>query len=106
VSDRKPESPRVLTLGEQSRRAYHQLQSLPASSARKVFLELLHDRNETLFFKVLSDHLAELLPLVDGRAADQAIGQYEYAHPRGIYLSIDRPGDIGKSFATPRAGRR
>jgi malate dehydrogenase (oxaloacetate-decarboxylating) len=92
--------PAVLTLGEQSRRAYHQLQSLPACSARKVFLELLHDRNETVFFTVLSDHLAELLPLVDGRAADQAIGQYEYAHPRGIYLSIDRPGNIEKSFAT------
>lgn len=92
--------PAVLTLGEQSRRAYTQLRSQPASSARKVFLELLHDRNETVFFKVLSDHLAELLPLIDGRPADEATGQYEYGHPRGIYLSIDRPGDIEKSFAT------
>ena len=92
--------PAVLTLDEQSRRAYTQLQSQSASSARNVFLELLHDRNETVFFKVLSDHLAELLPLIDGRAADEAIGQYEYGHPRGIYLSIDRPGDIEKSFAT------
>src|SRR5712672_4686188 len=81
--------PGVLTLDDQSRRAYSQLQSQPASSARKVLLELLHDRNETVFFKVLSDHLAELLPLIDGRAADEAIGQYEYGHPRGIYLSID-----------------
>jgi malate dehydrogenase (oxaloacetate-decarboxylating) len=51
---------------------------------------------------VLSDHLAELLPVVQGGAASAAIEQYpdEYASPRGIYLSIDRPGDIEKSFAT------
>jgi malate dehydrogenase (oxaloacetate-decarboxylating) len=91
--------PAVLTLDEQSQRAYTQLES-QAANTRKVFLELLHDRNATLYFKVLSDHLAELLPLIAGRAADEAIGQYEYGHPRGIYLSIDRPGDIEKSFAT------
>jgi malate dehydrogenase (oxaloacetate-decarboxylating) len=50
----------------------------------------------------LSDHLAELLPVVEGCAADEAMGQYpdEYGSLRGIYLSIDRPGDIEKSFAT------
>jgi malate dehydrogenase (oxaloacetate-decarboxylating) len=92
--------PAVLTLDEQSRWAYHQLVTQPAGLARNVFLEWLRDRNETVYFKVLSDHLAELLPLIDRRAADAAIGQYDYGHPRGIYLSIDRPGDIEKSFAT------
>jgi malate dehydrogenase (oxaloacetate-decarboxylating) len=33
-------------------------------------------------------------------SADQAIGQYEYAHSRSVYLPADRPGDIEKSFAT------
>ncbi len=94
--------PAVLTLDEQSQCAYNQLAAQPDGLARNVLLELLRDRNETVYFKVLSDHLAELLPLVDGRAAGAAIGQYphEYGSPRGIYLSIDRPGDIEKSFAT------
>jgi malate dehydrogenase (oxaloacetate-decarboxylating) len=94
--------PAVLTLDEQSQRAYTQLESLPGILARSVFLERLHDRNETLYFKLLSDHLAELLPVVEGCAADEAMGQYpdEYGSLRGIYLSIDRPGDIEKSFAT------
>ena len=94
--------PVVLTLDEQSQRAYTQLESQPDNLARSVFLERLHDRNETLYFKLLSDHLAELLPVVEGCAADEAIGRYpdEYGSPRGIYLSIDRPGDIEKSFAT------
>jgi len=93
--------PAVLTLDQQSQRAYTQLQSQPANLAR-IFLERLQDRNETLYFKLLSDHLAELLPVVEGGAAGEAIGPYpdEYGSPRGIYLSIDRPGDIEKSFAT------
>lgn len=68
--------PAVLTLDEQSQRAYTQLESLPGILARSVFLERLHDRNETLYFKLLSDHLAELLPVVEGCAADEAMGQY------------------------------
>jgi malate dehydrogenase (oxaloacetate-decarboxylating) len=94
--------PAVLTLDEQSQRAYTHLKSQPDIVARSVFLERLHDRNETLYFKLLSDHLAELLPVVEGCAADGAMGQYpdEYGSLRGIYLSVDRPGDIEKSFAT------
>jgi malate dehydrogenase (oxaloacetate-decarboxylating) len=94
--------PAVLTLNEQSQRAYAQLESQPDILPRSVFLERLQDRNETLYFKLLSDHLAELLPVIEGCAADEAIGRYpdEYGSPRGIYLSVDRPGDIEKSFAT------
>jgi malate dehydrogenase (oxaloacetate-decarboxylating) len=94
--------PAVLTLDEQSQRAYAQLESQPDILPRSVFLELLQGRNETLYFKLLSDHLAELLPVVEGCAADEAIGRYpgEYGSLRGIYLSIDRPGDIEKSFGT------
>jgi malate dehydrogenase (oxaloacetate-decarboxylating) len=92
----------VLTLDEQAQRAYIQLRSAPTGIARKVYLEQLHDRNETLYFKVLSDHLAELLPIVADPMTGEAIGQssQEYYNPDGIYLSIDRPGDIEKSFAT------
>jgi malate dehydrogenase (oxaloacetate-decarboxylating) len=83
----------VLTLDEQAERAYRQLRAMPGGVARKLYLEHLHDRNETLYFTVLSGHPAELLPLV----ADPLAGE---ASPDGIYLSIDRPGDIEESFAT------
>jgi malate dehydrogenase (oxaloacetate-decarboxylating) len=88
----------VLTLDEQAERAYRQLRAMPGGVARKLYLEHLHDRNETLYFTVLSGHPAELLPIV----ADPPIGQSfpESYRPDGIYLSIDRPGDIEKSFAT------
>jgi malate dehydrogenase (oxaloacetate-decarboxylating) len=52
----------VLTLEEQTRRAYAQLQAQGDDLAKNVYMEQLHDRNEVLYYRVLLDHLAELLP--------------------------------------------
>ena len=95
--------PAVLTLDEQSRWAYHQLESQPADITRKLFLELLHDRNETLYFKVLSDHLAELLPVLDGQAAGETARgrtRTSTATRAGFTCRSTSPGDVEKSFAT------
>lgn len=96
----------VLTLEQQADRAYQQMQAQGSDLAKNVFLEQLHDRNETLYFKVLGDHLAELLPIVYDPTVGEAIETYshEYRRPRGIYLSIDRPDDIEAAFASLRLG--
>jgi len=92
----------VLTLEQQVARAYRQLQQQGSDLAKNVYLEQLHDRNETLYYRVLSDHLAELLPVVYDPTVGDAIEKYshEYRRPRGIYLSIDQPDGIEKAFAT------
>jgi malate dehydrogenase (oxaloacetate-decarboxylating) len=96
----------VLTLEEQARRAYRQLQDQGSDLAKNVYLEQLHDRNETLYYKLLGDHLAELLPVVYDPTVGEAIEKYshEYRRPRGIYLSIDRPDDIAAAFGTLKLG--
>jgi hypothetical protein len=53
----------VLSLEQQALRAYQQLQRQGSDLAKNVYLEQLHDRNEVLYYRVLGDHLAELLPL-------------------------------------------
>jgi malate dehydrogenase (oxaloacetate-decarboxylating) len=88
----------VLTLDEQAEHAYSKLRAMPGGAARKLYLEHLRDRNETLYFTVLSGHPAELLPVVTDPLAGPSAS--EYYSPDGIYLSIDRPGDIETSFAT------
>ncbi len=92
----------VLSLEEQARRAYQQLQVQGSDLAKNIFMEQLHDRNEVLYFKVLLDHLAELLPIVYDPVVGDAIEHYshEYRRPRGIYLSIDRPDEIEPAFRT------
>src|ERR1700739_819874 len=96
----------VLTLDQQAQRAYQQLQRQPGDLAKNVYMEQLHDRNEVVYYKVLLDHLAELLPVVYDPTVGDAIEKYshEYRRPRGIYLSIDRPDDIEKAFATLQLG--
>jgi malate dehydrogenase (oxaloacetate-decarboxylating) len=90
----------VQTLEEQARRAYGQLRREQDALAKNVFLEALHDRNEVLYYRVLGDHLAELLPIVYDPTVGDAIKQYshEYRRPRGVYLSIDHPQDMRRAF--------
>ena len=92
----------VLTLDQQAQRAYQQIHRQGDDLAKNVYLEQLHDRNEVLYFKVLLDHLAELLPVVYDPVVGDAIERYshEYRRPRGIYLSIDRPDDMEAAFGT------
>jgi malate dehydrogenase (oxaloacetate-decarboxylating) len=92
----------VLTLAQQAQRAWQQLQVQGSDLAKNVYMEQLHDRNEVLYYRVLLDHLAELLPIVYDPVVGDAIERYshEYRRPRGIFLSIDRPGDMEKAFGT------
>jgi hypothetical protein len=49
----------MLSLDDQAHRVWEQLQELPTDLTRNLLLEQLHDRNEVLYFKVLSEHLAD-----------------------------------------------
>ncbi|OPF83907.1 NAD-dependent malic enzyme [Streptomyces antioxidans] len=96
----------VLTLEQQALRAHQQLRAQDGDLAKNVYLEQLHDRDETLYFKVLTEHLVELLPIVYDPTVGEAIEKYshEYRRPRGVFLSIDAPEDMEKAFATLRLG--
>nr|VTP00421.1 putative NAD-dependent malic enzyme 2 [Mycobacterium riyadhense] len=92
----------VLTLEQQADRVWHQLQSLATDLGRNLLLEQLHYRHELLYFKVLTEHLPELMPVVYTPTVGEAIQRFsdEYRGQRGLFLSIDEPGDIGPAFET------
>ena len=98
--------PRVLTLDEQAARAYSQYRSQPTNLAKNVFLSALHDRNEVLFFRLLGDHLPEMLPIVYTPTVGEAIQRYshEYRRPRGVYLSIEEPDAIESALLSSGRG--
>src|SRR5580698_9565892 len=95
-----------MTLDEQVRRVYAQYQRQTTDLARNVVLTELHDRNEVLFYRLLSSHLSEMLPIIYTPTVGQAIENYshEYRRPRGIYLSVDRPELIEASLLAPGLG--
>ncbi|MFF5535926.1 NAD-dependent malic enzyme [Streptomyces cinerochromogenes] len=92
--------PGVLSLDQQARRAWEQLQAQPDDLAKNVCLEQLHDRNEVLYHRLLTEHLKELLPIVYDPTVGEAIKRYshEYRRPRGVYLSVDHPQDVRPAF--------
>jgi malate dehydrogenase (oxaloacetate-decarboxylating) len=89
-----------LTLDQQAARVYAQYLRQSSNLARNVLLNEVHDRNEVLYYRVLADHLSEMLPVVYTPTVGQAIEQYshEYRRPRGVYLSVDEPELIEDSL--------
>jgi malate dehydrogenase (oxaloacetate-decarboxylating) len=83
--------PAVLSLDGQARRSYEQFRIQSGDLARNTFLASLRQRNEVLFYKLLEDHLEELLPVVYTPVVAQAIERYsaEFRRPDGVYLSVD-----------------
>ena len=96
----------VSSLDEQAKRAYAEYQEQPTDLAKNIFMTALQDRNEVLFYRLLTDHLQEMLPIVYDPTVAQAIEQYshEYRRPRGVYLSIDEPEAIETSLRDFGAG--
>jgi malate dehydrogenase (oxaloacetate-decarboxylating) len=90
----------VSTIDGQVRRVYAQFQRQPDALAKNVYLANLRDRNEVLFYRLLSEHLAEMLPIVYTPTVGRAIERYshEYRRPRGVFLSVDHPELIEESF--------
>jgi malate dehydrogenase (oxaloacetate-decarboxylating) len=91
------------TLDGQVSRVYAQYRNQTTDLARNVLLNEIRDRNEVLYYQLLTRHLTEMLPIVYTPTVGQAIEQYshEYRRPRGVYLSVDQPGLIETSLSAP-----
>jgi malate dehydrogenase (oxaloacetate-decarboxylating) len=98
--------PVISTLDVQAKCVYAQYQRLPDVLSKNIYLAGLHDCNEVLFLRVLSEHLREMIPIVNDRTVGLAMQQYhhECRCPRGVYLSIDHADAIEKAFRNFGAG--
>ncbi|MGA2595823.1 MAG: NAD-dependent malic enzyme [Bryobacteraceae bacterium] len=98
--------PDVSTLGVQVKRAYIQYERLPDALSKNIYLTSLHDRNEVLFYRLFSEHLREMIPIVNDLTVGMAMEQYhhECRRPRGVYLSIDHLDAMEDAFASIGAG--
>lgn len=93
--------PRVLTEDLQVRRAMENLARKPDDLEKYIFLNGLQDRNETLFYRVLTSHLPALMPIVYTPTVGQVCQAYGhiFRRPRGMFVSADDRGSVADVLA-------
>ena len=92
--------PHVETLDEQVKRAYAAYERQHDDLERHIFLRDLQDTNEVLFYRLLLDHVAEMLPMVYTPTVGQGCQEFSqiYQHPRGLFISYPNRDDICASL--------
>src|SRR5262249_32564478 len=96
--------PHIGTLDDQIRRRLQALRTLKTDFERYMFLRGLQDANETLFYGVLAENLAELLPLVYTPTVGEGCQRFSqvYSRPRGVFLSWPQRERIKQILAHPQ----
>lgn len=87
----------VETIQEQSFRAYKAYLRKPDDLERHIYLRQLQDTNEVLFYRLLLDHIEEMLPVVYTPVVAEACEEFShiYRRPRGLILSYPLRDHIG-----------
>ena len=81
--------PAVESIEEQSFRAYKAYLRKPDDLERHIYLRQLQDTNEVLFYRLLLDHIEEMLPIVYTPVVAEACQEFShiYRRPRGLIIS-------------------
>lgn len=81
--------PNVETLNEQVQRSYEAYQTKTTDMGRHIFLRSLQDTNETLFYRLLSDHLIEMIPVIYTPVVGAACQRFSeiYRRARGLFIA-------------------
>ncbi|ATJ84220.1 NAD-dependent malic enzyme [Halomonas beimenensis] len=79
----------VETIEEQAERAYRQYRQCQNDLDRHIYLRAIQDDNETLYFRLVSEHLEEMLPIIYTPTVGQACEEFSniYRNHRGLFIS-------------------
>ena len=100
--------PAVCTIDQQLERVYENFRAKRTPLERYIHLASLQDRNETLFFRLVQDHIDEMMPVIYTPVVGEACQQFShiYRRPRGLYISYEQRDMIPSilaNHATPPA---
>ena len=83
--------PRYENIEEQVKRAYMQYKSFDEPINKHIYLRVVQDNNETLFYRLLNEHLVEMLPIIYTPTVGEACEHFSdiYRSARGIFVSYE-----------------
>jgi malate dehydrogenase (oxaloacetate-decarboxylating)(NADP+) len=101
--------PHILTQREQLTRVLQSFRSKTTPLEQYVYLTALQDRNEHLFYRLVTEHIEEMLPIIYTPTVGEACVQFGhiFRRPRGLYLTIGDRGrvrEILRNWPVPRIG--
>ncbi len=87
--------PRINSQTDQVQRVLENFRRKPTDLDKYINLAALHDRNETLFYRVVVDNPDEMMPIIYTPTVGQACQQFGhiFQRPRGLFVSIQ---DLGR----------
>ncbi|WP_019674288.1 NAD-dependent malic enzyme [Arsukibacterium perlucidum] len=83
--------PRFETIEEQVSRAYLQYKSFDTAINKHIYLRAIQDNNETLFYRLVQQHLDEMIPIIYTPTVGDACEQFSdiYRSARGLFISFE-----------------
>ena len=81
--------PRYETIEEQVSRAYRQYSSFEEPINKHIYLRAIQDNNETLYYRLIKEHIDEMMPIIYTPTVGDACEQFSdiYRSSRGLFIS-------------------
>ena len=91
--------PRILTMEQQAAKVLDSVRRKPTDLGKYITLMALHDRNVTLFYKVVEENLEEMMPIIYTPTVGQACQEFShiFRKTRGLYISAEDKGRYAAS---------
>jgi malate dehydrogenase (oxaloacetate-decarboxylating) len=98
--------PHITTLSEQLEQSYASFKNFKTGLDKHLYLRVLQDRNEVLFYALLDRHLEEMMPIIYTPTVGEAVAKFSliFRYPRGIIVStenIDQIDTLLENVALP-----
>jgi malate dehydrogenase (oxaloacetate-decarboxylating) len=90
--------PAICTIPQQLDRTYENFSSKTSDLEKFIYLTSLHDRNETLFYRLVLEHIDEMMPIVYTPVVGEACQKHShiYRRGRGLYIAYEQRGQIAR----------
>ncbi|MBD1582178.1 NAD-dependent malic enzyme [Pseudoalteromonas sp. S16_S37] len=83
--------PRYETIEEQVERCYQQYSSFSDNLNKHIYLRAIQDNNETLYYRLVRDHLEEMMPIIYTPTVGDACEKFSdiYRSSRGLFIAYE-----------------